>query len=58
MNLDRTHAILLLVIATISVGVQKQRASLGVALSPLTIIFGLGFIIVMLVPKKELHHAP
>jgi len=26
-------------------------------LSPLTIIFGLGFIIVMLVPKKELHHA-
>ncbi|MEO7300121.1 MAG: hypothetical protein ABI042_16270 [Verrucomicrobiota bacterium] len=50
-------AVLLLVAATITVGAQKQRVWLGVALSPLNIIFCLGFLIVMLVPKKELHHA-
>ena len=50
-------AVLLLVVATILIGVQKRRTWLGVSLSTLSIIYGLGFIIVMLVPKKELNHA-
>lgn len=46
-------AVMLLVTATIIIGVRKKRAWLGVALSPLTILYGLGFFIMMLVPKKE-----
>lgn len=50
-------AVLLLAVATIIIGVHKRRAWLGIAVSPLTIIYGLGFFIMLLMPKKELHRA-
>ena len=46
-------AVLMLVVATIIIGVRKKRAWLGIAVSPLTIIYGLGFFIMLLMPKRS-----
>jgi hypothetical protein len=46
-----------LAVATIITGVQKGRPRAGVSLSLFSCVYGLGFVIILLVPKKELHHA-
>jgi hypothetical protein len=50
-------AMCFLVPATILTGVQKGRPWLGVGLSLFSCLYGLGFFIVMLVPKKKSHNA-
>ena len=50
-------AIALLMAGTITLGVGKQRTRLGLALSLLAIVFGIGFLIMMIVPEKEAVHA-
>ena len=47
-------AILLLMAATVVIGVQKRRTVLGLGLSVLSIFFGLGYLIIFLVPEKKL----
>lgn len=42
----------LLVTATIVTGFQKRRTGLGIALSPLAVVFGVGFLVMLLVPEK------
>jgi len=44
---------LLLIVGTVLTGVQKGRTGLGVLLSPLAVVFGLGLVIIVLVPAKE-----
>jgi len=46
-------AILLVIAATIITGAQKGRTRLGIGLSLLSVFFGLGFLIMMLVPAKN-----
>jgi len=45
------------VAGTILTGVEKHRTWLGVALSLLSVVFGLGFVIMLCVPKRVLHDA-
>ena len=44
-----------LAVATIVTGVQKGRPWLGVGLSLLSWLFGVGFIVMLFVSKKEKH---
>ena len=46
-------AVLLLMAATIITGARKGRTRVGLALSLLSVLFGLGFLIILLVPAKE-----
>ncbi len=49
--------VLAVVVGTILTGVEKRRTWLGLGLSVLSLVWGLGFIIILLVPKRELQHA-
>ena len=46
-------AVALLIIGTIITGMQKQRTRLGIGLSLLAVVFGIGFLIMMIIPEKE-----
>lgn len=46
-------AVALWVIGTILTGVAKRRPRLGVGLSLLAVVFGVGFLIMLLVPEKS-----
>jgi hypothetical protein len=48
-------AMCILAAGTIITGVKKGRPWLGVGLSLISCVYGLGFFIVMLVPKKKSH---
>ena len=47
-------AVALLIAGTILTGVQKQRPRLGIGLSLLSVVFGIGFLIMLLVPDRKL----
>jgi hypothetical protein len=47
----------LVIIGTVLMGIAKRRTALGVFLSVLAVAFGLGFFIMLLVPRKELQPA-
>lgn len=46
-------AILLLFVGTIIVGAKKGRTRLGIGLALLSVVFGLGFLIVMFISDKS-----
>jgi hypothetical protein len=48
-------AIVALVAGTIITGAQKGRMRLGIGLSPLSVVFGLGFLIILVVPEKKVN---
>ena len=50
-------AIVSLIAGTIITGVQKHRPGLGIGMSLLSVVFGIGFLVMLLVPKKETNHA-
>jgi hypothetical protein len=50
-------AMFILTVATIITGIQKGRPWIGVGLSLVSWLYGIGFIIMLFVPKKEPHHA-
>ena len=50
-------AVCILAAATIIIGVQKRRPWLGVSLSLLSCVYGIGFIIMLFVPRRDSHHA-
>ena len=49
-------AVLMLIAGTIIIGVRKHRLGLGIGLSMLSEVFGIGFLIMMLIPEKETHN--
>ncbi len=49
--------VLAVITGTILTGVEKRRTWLGVGLSVLSFAFGLGFIIMLFIPQKELQNS-
>ena len=46
-------AVVLLIVGTIVTGVRKRRPRLGLGLALLAVVFGIGFLIMSLVPEGE-----